>query len=92
MNYTFLTVLWGVLAAVVLGLIAYRKVISSQEEETLHLENVQEVSHQEVIAHKLDTIDKWGKTLTVLAVVYGLLLAAVYTYQTWLGTGTTTGL
>jgi hypothetical protein len=92
MNYTFLTVLWGLLAVVVLGLIAYRKVVSSQEEETLHLENVQEVSHQEVIAHKLDAIDKWGKTLTVIAVVSGLLLVAAYTYHTWLGTGSTTGL
>jgi hypothetical protein len=27
---------------------------------------------------------KWGKLLTVVAVVYGVLLAAAYTYHVWL--------
>jgi hypothetical protein len=35
------------------------------------------------IAHRLDVIDKWGKLLTVIAAAYGLVLAIVYTYQTW---------
>jgi hypothetical protein len=40
--------------------------------------------HQVDIAHKLDVVDKWGKLLTVIAAVYGLLLALAYTYQTWI--------
>ena len=55
-----------------------------QEEETLHLSDPAEANHQAVIAHKLEWIDKWGKLLTVIALVYGVLLAAAYTYRVWL--------
>jgi hypothetical protein len=86
MNISFAPfgVLWVLLAGVVLALIAYRKVVSLQEDETLHLGNPAEASHQVVVARKLDWIDKWGKLLTVVAVVYGVLLAAAYTYHVWL--------
>ena len=86
MNISFgpFGVLWVLLAVVVLALIAYRKVVSLQEEETLHLGNPAEANHQAVIARKLDWIDKCGKLLTVVAVVYGALLAAAYTYHVWL--------
>ena len=91
-NYTPLAVLWLLLAVVVLALIAYRKVVSTKEDETLHLGNAAASTEQLTVAHKLEVIDKWGKLLTVVAVVSGLLLAAGYTYQTWLSSGTPTGL
>jgi len=86
MNISFVpfAVLWALLAIVVLSLIAYRKMVSLQEEETLHLSDAAEANHQAVIARKLDWIDKWGKLLTVVAVVYSVLLAAAYTYHVWL--------
>ena len=86
MNISFVpfAVLWALLAVVVLALIAYRKVVSLQEEETLHLGDPAGANHQAVIARKLDWIDKWGKLLTVVAVVYGVLLSATYTYHVWL--------
>lgn len=89
MNISFVpfTVLWALLAIVVLALIVYRKLVSSQEQETLHLADATEANHQAVIARKLDWIDKWGKLLTVVAVVYGVLLAAAYTYHIWLAMG-----
>jgi hypothetical protein len=85
MNISFVpfTVLWALLSIAVLALIAYRKMVSSKEEETLHLADAAEANHQAVIAHKLEWIDKWGKLLTVIAVVYGVLLAAAYTYHVW---------
>ena len=85
MNISFVpfTVLWALLAIAVLALVAYRKLVSSQEEETLHLADAAEADHQAAIAHKLEWIDKWGKLLTVVAVVYGVLLAAAYTYHVW---------
>jgi hypothetical protein len=88
-NFVPFTVVWALLAIVVVALIAYRKMVSSKEEETLHLANAAEANHQAVIAHKLEWIDKWGKLLTVIAVVYGLLLAAAYTYHIWLTMGST---
>ncbi len=91
-NITPFAVLWALLAIVVLGLIAYRKMVASHEDETLHLSADNYASQQTTVAHKLDVIDKWGKLLTAIAVVYGLVLAGIYTYQTWLSSGTTTGL
>ena len=89
MNISFVpfTVVWAVLAIVVLALLVYRKLVSSKEEETLHLADATEANHQAVIARKLEWIDKWGKLLTVIALVYGLLLAAAYTYRVWVTMG-----
>jgi len=94
MTYTPFAVLWVLLAVIVLALIAYRKIVSNKEDETLHLGSGTEAipAQQVEIAHKLDAIDKWGKLLTVVVVVYGLLLLAVYTYQTWLSPNTRIGL
>ena len=94
MTFVPFTVLWALLAVIVLALIAYRKVVSNKEDETLHLGSGAEAipAQQVVIAHKLDVIDKWGKLLTVVAVVYGLALLGFYTYITWLSPNTRMGL
>ena len=93
-NFTPFTVLWALLAAVVLGLILYRKTVTAHEDETIHLgagsENAP--AQQTAIAHKIEVIDKWGKLLTALAVVYGLLLVCLYTYLNWLGAGAKAGM
>lgn len=83
-DFTPFVVLWSLIALAVLFMAGYRKMVSSSEEETLHLTNPVETNHQVIIAHKLDVIDKWGKLLTVIAAVYGLLLVLAYTYQTWI--------
>jgi hypothetical protein len=75
---------WVVFAAGVIFLIGWRKVVASHEDETLHVMNTGAVSQQEMVAHKLDQIDKWGKILTAITVVYGLALGAYYMYQNWL--------
>jgi hypothetical protein len=36
------------------------------------------------VAQKLDLIDKWGKIVTVVTVVYGLIIGALYVYQSWM--------
>lgn len=82
-DFTPFTVVWGLLALIVLLMAGYRKMISSKEEETLHLADPVESTHQVEIAHKLEVVDKWGKLLTIVVAVYGLILAIAYTYQTW---------
>ena len=77
-------VLWIVLAAVVLAMILWRQVVSRHEDENLHVMDTGAVSHQVEIAHKLDVIDKWGKLLTIITVVYGLVLGALYLYRSWI--------
>ena len=75
-------VFWGVLAIVVVFLIIYRKSVSSGEDDSIHLEGNMP-SEQMALAHRLESIDRWGKMLTVVVAVYGVALAAIYLYQTW---------
>jgi hypothetical protein len=76
-------VLWIVLATVVIALIVKRKMVASHEDDSLHVLQGAPMIQQVAIANKLDQIDKWGKILTVIAVVFGLLVGAAYVYQVW---------
>ena len=73
---------WAALTMTVVGLVFYRRSVSSHEDDSLHLEGNLPGS-QAALAHKLDLIDRWGKMLTVIVVVYGVAMAAVYLYQVW---------
>jgi hypothetical protein len=75
--------LWVVLAAVVIAMIVWRKTVSSHEDESLHVLDAGAASQQLNVAHKLDVIDKWGKILTAVTVIFGVVLGAVYMYQSW---------
>jgi hypothetical protein len=76
-------VLWVALAAVVIGMIIWRKTVSSHEDEALHVLDAGALNQQVSVGHKLETIDKWGKILTAIAVIFGLILGAIYMYQSW---------
>jgi hypothetical protein len=71
------------LAAVVIAMIAWRKAVARGEDDTLHVLQGDALPNQVAVAHKLDVIDKWGKTLTVIAVVFGVIVAVAYIYQAW---------
>lgn len=73
-------VLWVLLAASVLVLIVWRKMVANQEDDTIHVLQGS-VAQQVTVAQKLEVIDKWGKILTVITLVFGLILGAVYIYQ-----------
>jgi len=78
-------VLWCVLAVTVIGLIVYRRIVAVGEDDMIHIgDTAGAVTSQQVtVAQKLDQIDKWGKMLTVVTVAYGVALAAIYVYQSW---------
>jgi hypothetical protein len=85
MNVAPFAILWAVLAISVVMLALFRKVVAQQEDDILHLSegSGRLVESQSQVARKLDAIDHWGKILTVIGVVYGLVLIGVYTYQFW---------
>ena len=87
--YVPFVVLWAVLALAVISLIVYRRVVAAGEDDMIHVSDAagSVTSHQVSVAQKLDQIDKWGKTLTVITVVYGVVLASVYVYQSWMSRG-----
>jgi hypothetical protein len=44
-----------------------------------------ELAEQTSLAQKLEKIDKWGKIMTMITVVLGLLIAAAYVYAQFSG-------
>jgi hypothetical protein len=78
-----LSVIWAVLATAVAALIVARKVAARNEDDSLHVNEVRVSVQQTTMAHTLDVIDRWGVTLTVVVVVYGLALLGVFLYNSW---------
>jgi hypothetical protein len=74
---------WSLLALVVIALIVYRKKISNSEDDILHVSNTSASVQQSVVARKLEVVDRWGKILTAIAFVYGLVVLAIYFYNVW---------
>jgi len=69
----------------------YRKSVARGEDDQLHVFDGGGAG-QPALAHKLDQIDKWGKLVTIVAVVYGVIVGAAFVYQSYLQSITSTGL
>ena len=81
--------IWSVLALAIIVLLVMRKVVAAKEDDQLHVLHgtTSEDTVQTVVAAKLDVIDKWGKILTVIAVVSGLVIGALYVISTFTSRG-----
>ncbi|HWQ55040.1 MAG TPA: hypothetical protein VN442_15240 [Bryobacteraceae bacterium] len=86
-NLVPFAVVWALLATVVLILIVYRLLVSRREDDTLQLIHATGPA-QQAIAHKLETIDRWGKILTAVTILYGVAIGAAYLYQMFVRTST----
>ena len=89
MNLIPLIVAWTVLAVSVITLIVWRKAVARGEDDQVHLLNSAAVPHQAEVAHKLEVIDRWGKIVTAVTILFGVLIAALFFYQTWVAGSTT---
>ena len=76
---------WVLLGIVVIALAIYRKMLARREDVYLHVldSEVAAVGQQSTIASKIEAIEKWGKALTAVELLYGLALAAIYIYAVW---------
>lgn len=76
---------WVPLFIIVVALAIYRSVMASHEDETIHVfeGDAPAVAAQAKLSHKLDAIERWGKALTVIVVLYGLVIAGMYLYYIW---------
>lgn len=81
-----LWIAWLILTVVVIGLALYRKFVSRfREDDLLHLAEGEArlIPKQVAATRSLERIDFWGKALTVINVVFGLALLAVFLYDAW---------
>ncbi len=88
MNLIPFAIGWVILAAVVVALAIYRSFVGKAEDDSIHVSAVEvaATANQVQLARKLESIERWGKILTLLTV-----LAAAYIYQAWIGNSQYTG-
>ena len=82
---------WSFFALIVLGLAVYRKMLANNEDDTLHVTEGTAglVSQQAAQAEKIEVVEKWGKILTAVLAIAGLVLAGVYFYGVWMSSAST---
>ena len=87
MQFGTYVVIWSCLALIVLALALVRYLVSLHEDDNIHIGSTSQtlISEQMALYRTLEAIDRWGKTLTVIAVAAGLLLAAFYLVQSFPG-------
>ena len=80
---TAFVIFWAILGVATLALALYRKFVSMREDDYVHLSAGEErlIPQQVATFKKIGVIDKWGITMTIVTVVLGLALAALYLYQ-----------
>ena len=81
----YLFVVWCILAVAVLSMAGYRKLVANHEDDLVHLGDgdARLISNQRNVGERLSSIDKWGKILTIVTVVFGVVLGSIYLYQGW---------
>ena len=84
MNLSVHVVIWGALSTVVIGLAIYRNLLGIHETIP-HVSQVggSVVTEQKQELKKEELIERCGRWLTVVVVVYGLVLGAAYLYRVW---------
>ena len=84
MSYTPFVIVWSCLAVAVLALAIFRNLQSLHEDDNIHITagEQQMIPQQQAFFRKMDALDRWGKSLTILTVATGLILAAMYIWQT----------
>jgi hypothetical protein len=83
-NFMPFLVVWIALALAVVYLFLRHRKITGQEDAHLDVLEAPAVAQQQaILEHQLAVVDKWGKTLTIIAAAYGLLLVVAFFYQSW---------
>ncbi len=82
---TPIVMIWVVLGVATLGLALYRKLITANEEDLIHLGPGEErqIPEQAALARKLEAIDRYGKILTIVTIALGVAIGIAYMYQAW---------
>lgn len=79
-----LWIVWFVLTLFVASLALLRKYAARNETDVIHLSGGEQIiSEQASLAAKLEKIDHWGKTLTVIDLAFGFVLVSILLFTAW---------
>jgi hypothetical protein len=80
-----LWIVWALLTVVVITLALYRKFAARNQDAFVHLTESEApiISQQVTVARKLDKLDFWGKTLTVVDISFLIVLVGIISYNAW---------
>lgn len=80
---TALVTLWVVLGVATLALALYRKLLSLREDRYVHVSEGEQryIPQQVATFRRIEAVDRWGITLTIITAILGLGLAATYLVQ-----------
>ena len=83
MNLMPYLAVWVIMILGVLFLAVHRKRIAGSVDQGLHVTAHGDVARQAAVAAKLEKIERWGKILTVLVVLYGLTVFGIFLYKSF---------
>ncbi len=84
-NIIPLAISWGILTLVVVALALYKKSLDGHITESIHFNAAEDatVRQQVVETHRSEVLERWGKGLTAVVVLYGLVIVGVLVYHQW---------
>jgi len=76
---------WAALTILVIMLAVYRKFATRNENACVHLTDSEAtaIPEQVEVAKRVDKIDRWGKTLTLVDVAFLTVLLSIVFYNAW---------
>jgi hypothetical protein len=94
MNFTLHLILCGVLLAVTLGVVLYRKWLEDHNDHYLHLHNDSHdagiINTQQTMIKRLEMLGKLQTYLIVATIIYALVIAGMGVYMAWITAGNPT--
>jgi hypothetical protein len=81
-------VVLAILTVATIALAIYRASVARKQDLHLHYEAAESgtVGQQIAIEHRLHTIDRWGKGLTIVTFIYFLIVVGMLVYHQWVST------
>ena len=85
MNLIPYVVIWAALAVIVLVMGIVRNLGAMHEDDNIHVSagEAQMIPKQVSFIRRLESLERWGKTLTIVTLVGGIALAILYLLQAW---------
>ncbi len=90
-KFTLHLIIFAGLLLSTIGLAIYRLMCDRDNDFHIHAtsDEALSVGKQDAVAHRVLAVDKWGKALTVVTVLYFLVLVALVLYNEWLRSSST---